>query len=178
MSTSFSKSSLIRPALQSKQLISTQGEYLSDVPPQGWSCIGVDDLGKDDRIECQKCKVREIRYVHHLTHPEYPEILKVGRSCAAKMEGNLSAPKKREKTLAKRASWIASGWNPIPQGAYKCDKSSNKYVIQVYKQDEGWRVTIQAKELWEVKDGFETIEDAKLYAFNCIYPLEGVKLPN
>ena len=179
MNTSFSKSSSISPALKSKQLISTQGKHLSsNVPHQGWSCIEVEDLGKDDHIECQKCKLRQIRYVHHLAHPEYPEVLKVGCHCAAKMEEDPFAPKKREKTLAKRASWIASGWILIPRGVYKCSrKCSDKYVIHVYKQDEGWRVTIEAKELWQVKDGFETIENAKLYAFNCIYPLEGVKLP-
>lgn len=168
MNTSFSKSSSISPSLQSKQLISTQGKYLSsDVPHQGWSWIDVEDLGKDDWIECQKCKLRQIRYVHHLAHPEYPEVLKVGRNCAAKMEGDPSAPEKREKTLARRAGWIDRGWIYGPRRGFY--KRSGKWVIHVYKQDPSWMVTINAKELWQAKDGFETIGDAKKYAFNSIY---------
>lgn len=47
------------------------------VPHKGWENTGVYDVGAD-RMTCEMCEAREIRYAHHMTHPAYPNEL-VGR---------------------------------------------------------------------------------------------------
>ncbi|WP_090458494.1 hypothetical protein [Nitrosospira sp. Nsp1] len=123
------------------------------------------------------CELQEIRYVHHMAHPKYPNVLEVGSSCAADMEEDVSAAKKREKTLAKRAVW-GRGWKQrLGGGLYKVFGGC---VVEVYMRDQRWTVTIltaketiqKEKEFHRAKDSFEAMVDAQLYAFDYIYPLK------
>ena len=41
-----------------------------DVPHDGWTCSGIEDLGAPVGI-CEMCGYQIIRYAHHMEHPRY-----------------------------------------------------------------------------------------------------------
>lgn len=74
----------------------------SDVPHDGWSCVGVTDLGRGNYITCEMCNRQQIRYVHHMNHPEYSGTIDAGCVCAGWMEGNPEAAKERDRRIRNR----------------------------------------------------------------------------
>jgi DnaJ-domain-containing protein 1 len=62
------------------------------------------------------CESQMIRYVHVMKHEEYPDNLRVGCECAAKMEEDPKAAYTREKTSKnfgqRRARWAGRSWRP------------------------------------------------------------------
>lgn len=71
-----------------------------DVPHAGWRCAGVEDLGAPVGI-CQMCGYQIIRYAHRMEHPQYHG-LSVGCVCAGKMEGDITAARRRETEFKSR----------------------------------------------------------------------------
>lgn len=72
-----------------------------DVPHDGWTCSGVEDLGAPAGI-CEMCGYQIIRYAHHMEHPRYRS-LTAGCVCAGKMEGDIEAARRREAEYKNRA---------------------------------------------------------------------------
>lgn len=146
------------------------------VPHLGWKCVGVTDLWSEQGVgyapaSCEMCGKEKLRYVHRMRHKGYPKVLNVGCICAGKMEGNAEAPMEREQRLKSRSSrksrFAAARWR-LSQNGNQCRKI------------DGFIVTIFANQLRpcfcfsigrnggrpEFWNGFDTIEDAKLAAFD------------
>ena len=98
-----------------------------DFPHKGWICIGMVDLGEfaetgDIEYEsCEMCDKERIRYVHIMDHGDYGTI-RVGSSCAAKMEGDYTNPKQRDiecqKLSARRSNFLKREWVRKTNGNY------------------------------------------------------------
>jgi hypothetical protein len=83
--------------------MASTGKWLDlDVPKRGWSCAGIDDLGKD-RMTCEMCEVQRIRWVHYMEHPNHSQLM-VGCICAGYMEENLDAARRREAGFKSRVA--------------------------------------------------------------------------
>ncbi len=93
-----------------------------DVPHEGWSCVGVIDLGEPVGI-CRMCGYQIIRYVHIMEHPSYPRKIGAGCVCAGRMEGNPERARRRENEyknrLSRRETFLSS--------KLKRSKSGNEY---------------------------------------------------
>jgi hypothetical protein len=142
------------------------------VPREGWSCVEIEDLGRQSAI-CEMCEDQKIRFVHHMQHENYPRILLVGNRCAGHMEQDDVSAEARTKKMRSRAStrknWLKRTW--------KISEAGNEYVTS-----HGHRVVIRRKgKLWTatiaVGDGsyvrhlhrvFKTSDDAKLAAFDLV----------
>ncbi|MBU0660782.1 hypothetical protein KKG22_01225 [Patescibacteria group bacterium] len=56
-------------------------------PEYGWYHVGLCDL-EEQRITCEWCKLRQIRYVHVLRHPDHSGKIRVGKICAGYITKN------------------------------------------------------------------------------------------
>jgi hypothetical protein len=118
------------------------GKWLSDaVPKLGWSGVGMVDLrAREPRAPteiCQMCEARHIRYVHILWHEAWPEPLRVGITCAERMEGNRDESRRRDRQIqatAKRLEkWVSTGWVTL----------SKEQGVTVTQRDCGdWRIEV------------------------------------
>ncbi len=147
------------------------------VPHKGWHCVGMDDLGAPDG-NCDMCGREEIRYVHYMEHSEYDGHVAAGCVCAEKMEegyidnGGTPRAKDRERALrnaaARRSRWTTlKGWRNSKNGNPYI--SRNGFHIVVFKQGSKYKSRIEHKDLEKTyysKRGFDTIEEAKLSAFD------------
>lgn len=77
----------------------------NDIPTTGWTCYDFDDLGPGASRKCDACGATTLRYVHHLRH-ESGRVLAVGKVCAAHLEDDPEAAKRREADGA---------WTPLPR---------------------------------------------------------------
>jgi hypothetical protein len=109
------------------------------VPHKGWENTGVYDLGAD-RMTCEMCEAREIRYAHHMSHPAYPNELVVGCHCAEVMEEDYVGPKRREGALInaakRRANWLQGNWRPSQKG--NDFLRTDGFVLTVFPKGNGW----------------------------------------
>ncbi len=93
-----------------------------DVPHDGWTCSGIEDLGAPVGI-CEMCGYQIIRYAHHMEHPRYHS-LTAGCVCAGRMEGDIEAAKRREADYKNRESRRASFFKK----KWKHSKKGNEYL--------------------------------------------------
>lgn len=93
-----------------------------DVPHDGWTCAGIEDLGAPVGI-CEMCGYQIIRYAHHMEHPQYRS-LTAGCVCAGKMEGDIAAAKRREAEYKNRESRREHFF----QKKWKQSKKGNEYL--------------------------------------------------
>ena len=141
------------------------------VPHKGWICIEIEDLGALDAI-CEMCEVQEIRYAHHMEHPAYPESLRVGCVCAAKMEDDYDRPLKRERALKnaaqRRHRWLSRKWRTSVRGnSFLNTDGMNIAVFQRRPGVWGGRITDRITESELIsKRRYVTEETAKLAAFD------------
>ncbi len=93
-----------------------------DIPHEGWSCVGVIDLGSPVGI-CRMCGYQIIRYVHIMEHPTYPRKIGAGCVCAGRMERDPERARRRENEyknrLSRRETFMSS--------KLKRSKSGNEY---------------------------------------------------
>lgn len=92
------------------------------VPKEGWSCVGITDLGEPSGV-CEMCGHQIIRYVHHMVHQNYRP-LGVGCICAGRMEGDVERAKRREQEYKNRESRRET----FRQKKWKTSKSNNSYL--------------------------------------------------
>jgi len=117
---------------------------MDDVPHNGWSCVGVTDLGEACGI-CEMCGNQIIRYVHHMIHPRYHP-LNAGCICAGKMEDDIAAAKKREQDFKNKQSRRENFHNR----KWKQSRNGNSYIkikdhiVLLYKTKNwiGWKYSI------------------------------------
>jgi len=157
-------------------------------PHKGWSCIGVDDLGRAEG-SCGMCGKEEVRYLHHMEHSNFEDTLSVGCVCAEKLEDDYvsldgkSKAKKRESSLknaaSRRTRWLTlRGWKKSKKGNVYVTKGS--YIITVFSQYSGFKYVLnkQRENQWgtvqNVGDGYfsprayATLDEAKLAAFDAL----------
>jgi hypothetical protein len=132
----------------------------------------VEDLGEPTQL-CEMCESIEIRYVHHMEHLEYSESLSVGCVCAEHLEQNYIQPREREKRLKnsarRRKPWVDRVWKVSAKG--------NDYInvggfnITVFRQEGGWRLTINNRETEKSQIGrktYTTQDAAKAAGFGAL----------
>lgn len=143
------------------------------VPHTGWQCTGVDDLGEPNAI-CEMCETQEIRYVHHMEHPDYSESIAVGCYCAARMESDRQAPRRREQALKnaanRRRHWLTRRWRVSGKGnAYLNTDGMNIVIFQKRPGSWGGRIEDRSNgESISSKGQYASEEAAKLAAFDAM----------
>ena len=141
-----------------------------NVPHRGWYCVGVEDLEEPTAV-CEMCEHQEIRYVHYMEHEKYPDRLAVGCVCAEHMEGDYSAPQRREAHLrnaaARRRRWLTRNWRLSQAGNDFLNVAG--YNIVIYPKSPGYTYRIASR---ETEDSYfsprvyRTSDVAKLAAFD------------
>ncbi len=158
------------------------------IPHKGWTCIDVIDLAenaygmdyatrRDEVYEtCEMCNQEGIRYVHVMTHPEYQGYLRVGCSCAEKMENDYSTPRNRENHVKNRsnrkANFFRQQWQQRPNGnlvlRYKGDNIT--IMRSKFNQNE-FGVAYGGEYIWNYNGqkirNVETAKAVAFYAFDC-----------
>lgn len=148
------------------------------VPKEAWFCEEVKDLGSAS-LTCGMCERELIRYVHKMSHGDFGGCLSVGCICAGHMEGNLEGAKEREKYLRNRTSrrdkWLSRQWksarrtgNPfliVPKRG-----KTPAHRVNVFPSKYGQYSFMLDGVLSKVNGWFKTEDDAKLAAFDALYP--------
>lgn len=109
------------------------GKWKDDITPKrGWKCIGAEDLGAGNSLQCEMCEREEPRYIHSMVHGNSAP-LRVGCHCAAYMEGNLdnandlkdclTAANNRENRLVRRANFP-----DLKRPKWKTSQKGNPYI--------------------------------------------------
>ena len=159
---------------ENNYVIKKHGKWsMSGVPHKGWICIDIEDLGEPSFF-CEMCESQSIRYVHYMKHSEYNDVLGVGCVCAGKMEENYSGAKLRDdfmkKRSAKRLRWIKNSHWKLSQKGNKWIEADG-YIIVMKKQNNLWSALVKSKDgtfkEWS-KRKYESIDEAKLAAFDCL----------
>lgn len=149
------------------------------IPPQcGWTYIDEDDLG--DLIgECEYCHT-ELRYQHTIFHEKWG-YMSVGADCADKLTNTRFASEKeknRKKKFEKLDRYIKSPkWKHHKNGYfYKWDNKQYVYEIKIWDNTKYFRVDIDVLYYYgnhklsiPGTKRFNTLDDAKIQAFNAIY---------
>lgn len=116
----------------------------NDVPHDGWSCVGVEDLGAPVGI-CEMCGYQIIRYAHHMEHPRYRSLI-CGCVCAGKMEGNIEEAKRREAEFknmqARRINFFKRKWRRSKKGNDYLKIDDHVVVIYNIKTGNQWKYSI------------------------------------
>ncbi len=116
-----------------------------DAPHEGWTCVGIEDLGAPVGI-CEMCGYQIIRYAHHMEHPRYRS-LTAGCVCAGRMEGDIEAARRRETEYKNKASRREHFFQKI----WKRSKKGNEYLkteghvivlYQIEKAGNKWKYSI------------------------------------
>jgi hypothetical protein len=122
------------------------GKWLRhDVPKRGWRFVRLVDLQEGEpwprrRQICQMCEARHIRWLREMRHDAWPELLRVGLECAARMEGlPLEEVRRRETALRREAArleeWMRIGWLTMQKG-----EGGN--IACTYKDQPPWRIEL------------------------------------
>lgn len=129
-----------------------------NIPHKGWYCIGMEDLGEfveDGDIEyesCEMCGKERIRYVHIMKHDEYG-VLRVGCSCASKMEEDYSNPKKRDDDFRKRATrrtnFMKQDWRQRENGNYTLRYKGDTITIMKSRYGTNYGVIFNGDQIWD-----------------------------
>lgn len=158
------------------------------IPHKGWEFVYMIDLCEDAehlsleaRKElyetCEMCDQEGIRYVHVMEHPEFEGQLRVGCICAAKMEDDYVAPKRRERELRNRLSrkhtFLEKEWSRSNSG--NLTLRYQRDYITIFQDRYGrncYGVTYGSPRIeWFYKGKkIRNIETAKLLAFDLVDP--------
>lgn len=131
-----------------------------DMPHKGWTCIGMEDLGEfvdQGEIEyesCEMCGKEKIRYVHIMDHKEYGTI-RVGSSCAAKMEEDYVKSGQRDdeckKRAARRSNFLKQRWHARENGNFTLKYKGDIITIIKSKFGHSYGVIFKGSFVWEYK---------------------------
>lgn len=144
-----------------------------NVPKIGWHCVGVTDLGAPIGI-CEMCGYQIIRYAHYMSHPQYGG-LTCGCVCAGKMEGNISAAKRREAELknkeSRKTTFMNKQWKKSVKGNEYLKKDGHLIVLFCSSERHLWKYSIDNI---ICKEMFATREAAVAAAFEALEKLRGM----
>ena len=152
------------------------------IPHKGWSIIGCEDIldGIEDPDNreyetCEMCGQERIRYVHIMCHPNYPNVLRVGCSCAEKMTDDYETPRDQERKIQNRAhrrvNFLKQNWETNNKGnlvlRYKGER------ITAIKRNGGYGFVYNNRWVWDYKGrkicDLETLKMAAFDAFDNEY---------
>lgn len=159
------------------------GKWIDNVTPKrGWKCVGAEDLGAGNSLQCEMCEREQPRYIHYMEHGTSPQ-LKVGCHCAAYMEGRLddasylqgrlTAAKNRQNRLVRRENFPT-----LQKPKWKTSKSGNPYInylnnnIVIFpnkKRPGKYSASINRA---IIPGSYGSVLEAKLAAFDRVDPLE------
>lgn len=149
------------------------------VPHSGWSFVGAADLGNPDDI-CQMCERGKIRYVHFMKHPDYPDILRCGRECAGRMEGDTAAAKARDRHMRnaarrRRKFLTRKTWKTSLKGDLHI--SLDGYYVIISRKPDGYGVAVGFPSVLQsiFRISFDTENAAKLAAFDKVMQLKAAR---
>jgi len=116
-----------------------------DVPHEGWTCVGIEDLGAPAGI-CEMCGYQIIRYAHHMEHPQYRSLI-AGCVCAGRMEGDIEAAKRREADYknreSRRENFFKKKWKRSKKGNEYLKTDGHVIVLyQLEKAGNKWKYSI------------------------------------
>ena len=81
-----------------------RGKWIDNKTPQSdWVCARMEDMGID-RIKCEMCEFKFVRYIHHMKHTKPKMTLRVGTRCAGHMENNYGEACERKYELEKAST--------------------------------------------------------------------------
>jgi hypothetical protein len=154
-----------------------------------WICIEVKKV--DDPQECEMCGKEDVTYVHVMSHDKYPDLMKVGCSCAAHMTGDdvwvemmknpklRSDMKLREKQRKNFPHYI---WKKSKENGNSFIKlrmspleESRVIIINKWPSEEEYSFIAKYGDNTNVflcKDSYDTEIKAQLAAFDYIWPLK------
>lgn len=145
----------------------------------GWLFVGEENLDRPDET-CQMCERGKIRFVHIMKHPEYPDILRCGRDCAGRMEGDTAAADardirmrnaaRRRRKFLTRKTWKTSQNGDLHIGL-------DGYHVIVSRNPDGYGVAVVFPKVLQVifRISFDTENAAKLAAFDKVMELKAAR---
>lgn len=156
------------------------GKWKDDITPKrGWSCVGAEDLGAENFLQCDMCEREHPRYIHHMVHGR-SEPLKVGCHCAAYMEGRLddanhlkerlAAANKRENRLVRREKFP-----DLKRPKWNISRNGNPYIayqgshIVIFPNYRGGTFGASVNKQ-PIPGSYGSVREAKLAAFDYIDP--------
>lgn len=158
---------------------------IENIPHKGWKCVNAIDLldgcdefsleEKNDLYEsCEMCKKGKIRYVHIMEHNEYERKIRVGCSCAEKLEEDYANPTKREKNLrnkmSRKRNFMKKEWSKNNKENYVLKYKQIDITISPdkYKKDK-YNIFVLGNKIYEHKGKpITTFLDAKAISFNIV----------
>jgi|UPI000687FACC hypothetical protein len=147
------------------------------VPHKGWTWVGIEDL-EDNKVTCEMCEAREVRYAHYMCHPDYPETLLCGCICAGHMEGNLARAEERDRRMInaarRRANWLTrSGWHSSGKGNPTI--RTDGYQVTVFRDGSKWGGVVAHRATNDrrfLPRSYPTVDEARLAAFDLLLMLK------
>ena len=141
------------------------------VPHKGWTCVGVEDFESPSEF-CEMCPNQEIRYGHFMRHPNYHRDVLVGCVCAENMEGDYTAPRRRESSLknvaARRRRWLTRTWRTSRKGNDYLN--TDGLIVSVFQTQQGaWKASVLDKSLQRstfTPRAYATQNEAKIAGFD------------
>jgi hypothetical protein len=154
------------------------------MPHGGCQCIGMHHAGDGARFTCEMCGNPDVRYVHTMRHADWPDTIDVGCVCAEHMEQDPEAPKKRERSLRRRANWPSRRWRVSSQGNGYLN--TDGFNVVVYPQGRGYGFRVRQRDqstdyddngdfATKSNEMYSDKDKAKLAAFDAMLALKGRK---
>jgi hypothetical protein len=128
---------------------------MGGVPHTGWECVDMEDLGEPSET-CEMCEHAEVRYIHIMRNVGWPDELRVGCVCAARMEQNSEAAQLRERRFKKAVGEYrmemqnAQQWAELwPKAAKQCKEQAERIAERMSGIMEGVQKEIEQRKLRE-----------------------------
>jgi len=147
-------------------------------PHLNWECVGVTDLKPSDAIgddydhgTCEACGRDDLRFLHTLQHNDYPRNVDTGCECAARLEANSQAARRRERGLInranRRAKWLTRTWRFSANGnQYLTHRGYKLGVSNRGTHWKYWLLDTSEHTLFGKSKTYATSDEAKLALFD------------
>ena len=144
-------------------------------PKANWTWHNCIDLKEDEGFEfdeyedCEFCGQEKIRYVHELTHTDWPQVIRVGRICAARYTATSPAELERHEAILKNRSQRRQRFPKLK--AWKTSTKGNSHIdyldhhILVVRRQGGFGLKIDSK--WGTMT-FPSERDAMFKAYDVV----------
>jgi hypothetical protein len=151
-------------------------QYRPGIPRTGWvfASYPIDNITAD--FTCENCRFPHVRYVHELKHKATGQLIRVGCVCAEHLTQDFATPRLRETALKNRAGrrlrWPTLNWKRSSKGNLFLKKQGRVIVIRRTSRG-SWAASYKREEDmdWTSVEGwYDTPEEAKLAAFDALYP--------
>jgi len=152
----------------------------ADLPAAGWVLVATIDNFSANFV-CQNCGFPHVRYVHELENRRAKRRVMVGCVCAEHLTQDFSTPRLRERELkgwaGRRTRFPTLNWKLSLNGNLRLKKEGRIFVVKQGKWG-GWSASYLPRDDYEwipVPGWHKTAVDAKLAAFDAVYPRPGAQ---